>query len=290
MLRTTYSCPLPALARKQPNTANMTALLPYTPVAGTAAAGTAAVVATTGSTLFSPRGGAFPSHNTNTNKPVPPAPVGKKVGDLWYSLPSPIRFFFSGNLGTVCFYFLERGIREWMETALLQPPSQIDSISFFSAYVLHIVVQHAFHALLVYGLESVNTTQKYLQTLYGTYQAYITSAIGSTLLNTFLLKLGVNRTVAFMATLWIFACINYLWISYVVRKAVEQGGNANLSSRTTTAPTRTSKKAKAAAAAAKSPARTPRRRLLQQMRGGHLLDPVAGWLSETMPVSSFAAP
>jgi FlaA1/EpsC-like NDP-sugar epimerase len=165
-----------------------------------------------------------------------------------------------------------------------QPPvSHIDTISFFSAYVLHIIVQHAFHALLVYGLESVNTAQKYWQTLRGTYQAYITSAVGSTLLNTFLLKLGVNRTVAFMATLWIFACINYLWIGYVVRRAVEKGESVNPSNTSTaTSSRRGSQKVKETGEQA-------RRRFLQ-MRGGHVWDPVAGWFSEAMPVSSFASP
>lgn len=144
------------------------------------------------------------------------------IGALWYKIPHPARYFVSGNFGNVCLYFLERAVRISLESNLEHPPKHLDSISYFTAYLMHIILQHAAHALLVYGLDSVSTRQKYWSTLFGTYQAYFVSAFGSTFVNSYLIQIGVNREVAFVTTLWFFACLNYLWIGYVVKKAKEK--------------------------------------------------------------------
>lgn len=142
----------------------------------------------------------------------------------WFSLPQVFRYFVSGNLANVALFFLERGVRYSMEGLLKNPVPNADSISYFSAYVLHIVVQHGLHAILVYGYASINTRSKYLTTLFGTYQALCVSAVGSTMLNSHLINIGWDRNVSFVVTLIVFSCLNYLWISYVVKQANKSTG------------------------------------------------------------------
>ena len=164
---------------------------------------------------------ASPSPSPSPSTPQSKQSVWITIATLWYKISHPLRYFVSGNIGNVCLYFLERAVRLTLEASLENPPKHVDSISYFTAYLMHILLMHALNAVLVYGLESVNTRQKYFSTLFGTYQAYFLSAFGSTFVNSYLIQLGVNREISFITTLWIFACINYLWIGYVVKKANE---------------------------------------------------------------------
>lgn len=140
-----------------------------------------------------------------------------KVGILWYTLPEPLRFFVSGSLATAALFLLEKVMRGLLaQTSLHRSSSKhIGTISYFLAYLLHIAVQHALHALLVYGLQSINTRQKYASTLLGTYQALLVSCCGSTILNTYLVNIGLDRDVAFASTLVVFSGVNYLWIQSI---------------------------------------------------------------------------
>lgn len=167
------------------------------------------------------------STTTATNKAVQTrVPNPSKDSDVWmmlrkrwFSLPQVFRYFVSGNVANVALFFLERGVRYSIKALFVDPLPNGDSISYFLAYLLHIVVQHGLHALLVYGYDSINTRSKYLTTLLGTYQALFVSAIGSTILNTYLIQLGCDRDLSFVITLLVFSCLNYLWISYVVKQA-----------------------------------------------------------------------
>jgi hypothetical protein len=154
---------------------------------------------------------------------------GNALSRWWFGhIPQIIRFFVSGNLGTLCFYACERFMYRVVfhsdnvislfpdYEALLH--SYKDSASFLLGYLLHIVAQHYLHALLVYGHDSINTSRKYWTTLFGMYQALMFAAFGSTFLNAALLPF-MHRTAAFVATLCIFACINYVWIGRIVSKA-----------------------------------------------------------------------
>jgi hypothetical protein len=47
----------------------------------------------------------------------------------------------------------------------------MDSVSFFFAYVLQVIPQHWLHAYLVYGMDTIDTRQKYFTTLLGCYSA-----------------------------------------------------------------------------------------------------------------------
>lgn len=185
-----------------------------------------------------PRGGSYRLRDADSSANIKKKKLSKTktqtdqsiwnaIGTAWYKIPHAMRYFVSGNIGNLCLYFLERAVRTTLQTTLENPPKHLDSISYFAAYLLHIVLQHASHALLVYGLSSVNTREKYRSTLVGTYQAYIFSAFGSTFVNSYLMQtMGVNRDIAFVTTLWIFACMNYFYIGYVVNKANQQDADA----------------------------------------------------------------
>lgn len=151
---------------------------------------------------------------------------GRGYVHAFYQIPQPGRYFISGNLGNIIFYLTER-VCSWLLLLSLvgashdspPPPSWADSFTFFAAYLLHVPAQHYLHALLVYGMHTINTTPKYWTTLTGTYSAFMVSAVGSTVLNTTLLKIGLSRPIAFMATIWIFSIVNYLVIGWVVRQS-----------------------------------------------------------------------
>lgn len=180
-----------------------------------------------------PRGGGVGSSLRLRGPPEPiksPNPW-RAIGALWYKIPQVIRFSASGSLATVCLYFLDEFVRWSMQTHTDIVPHQLDTMSYFLAYLLHIAAQHALHAFLVYGLETVNTRQKYFNTLIGTYQALAVSAIGSTILNSALIGMGAERNLAFVATLAIFSVLNYFWIGYVVKKSSEKAAQKERQSK-----------------------------------------------------------
>jgi hypothetical protein len=91
----------------------------------------------------------------------------------FYKLHDSIRFFISGNLGNLAFFFVER-----MLYGLLKRRSHVlplwfedyqDELSFFVAYLLQVISQHWLNAFLVYGMETISTREKYFRTLMGCY-------------------------------------------------------------------------------------------------------------------------
>jgi hypothetical protein len=144
------------------------------------------------------------------------------ISNKWFVIPKPVRFFVSGNLGNVCFFYCERAVSAGLDSVADLPEfveTYKGSVSFFLGYVVHIVFQHFLHASLVYGLSTINTPAKYLTTLFGTYGTYVTSAVLSTALNGVFIKMGMDKTVAFVSTLYFFAIINYLVIGWIVKKS-----------------------------------------------------------------------
>lgn len=151
----------------------------------------------------------------NQPSPLPLAPKrNSMISRVWFSLPQPVRYFVSGNFGNLLFFACDKVIGEHIND---DTPHK-DTISFFAAYMTHIAGQHLLHAFLVYGLESINTRKKYISTLRGMYAALMTAAVGSTILNGALLHWGLPKTQAFVTTLVIFACINYVWIGKIVER------------------------------------------------------------------------
>jgi hypothetical protein len=146
----------------------------------------------------------------------------------WFRIPSPIRFVLSGSVGTLCLFVLEFILAQYLVTyerlpVLLHP--QRDVLTFFLGYVLHIVVQHYSHAVLVYGLDTINTRQKYFATLLQMYATLMTSGVLSTLCNALLLQYTPlnNKQVVMTTTIVIFAVINFLVIDYLMARNNSSG-------------------------------------------------------------------
>jgi hypothetical protein len=162
-------------------------------------------------------------------KVPPPPPVQTSliasIYGQWFRLSSLVRFFVSGNLGNICFFFIERFLYQFISTLDRIPEaveSHKDTISFFAGYLLQIVSQHFLHALLVYGMHTINTRQKYFKTLVCQFYAYGIALFGSTFLNLFLIQSGLDKTMAFFSTMIIFATINYYLIGFLTRRALEK--------------------------------------------------------------------
>jgi hypothetical protein len=143
-----------------------------------------------------------------------------RVAVRWYRLPQVSRYFVSGNLGNVCFFLLEKAIHQALhDQADMVPdwmPVSRHTLSFVVAYMAQVVPQHFLHALLVYGLRTIDTPAKYGRTLAGTYSAFAVSMVGSTALNSVLIRF-FSKDAAFMSTIVVFAIINYFAISWIVR-------------------------------------------------------------------------
>lgn len=194
------------------------------------------------------RGGAVVStrHKKKTNSTPPPTSSSTTLASsnnhnphawlqTFFLIPAPLRYFISGSCANVVLYFTERCLYhalfhfhfskrmipdDWTEFML---PSWVNSATFFSAYMLQVPVQHYLHALLVYGLESINTPAKYSRTLGGMFSTLAVSAVGSTMLNAVLLNSGkLNKNAAFLVTLFSFSLVNYFVIGWIVRLSNHQ--------------------------------------------------------------------
>mmetsp|Transcript_32789 Transcript_32789/g.48566 ORF Transcript_32789/g.48566 Transcript_32789/m.48566 type:complete len:312 (-) Transcript_32789:505-1440(-) len=164
------------------------------------------------------------SNNNNSST----AGFSNRLISDFYKVHEGIRFFISGNVGNVVFFFLERSLYMSLLSISWLPDvvkDYRDGISFFLAYFLQIAVQHLLHAILVYGIDSISTRDKYIATLIACYSTYMVSLFGSTFLNTFLIKRGINRTVSFCTTMFSFACINYFVLKYINEKADAANNN-----------------------------------------------------------------
>ena len=149
----------------------------------------------------------------------------------WFQISSLVRFCVSGNLGNLCFYLIERLVY-YQLCQIKSLPSWVeeykDSVSFAIGYLLQIITQHLLHAFLVYGLDTINTREKYMKTLLGQAYVYSFALVGSTVLNLFLLRTGLEKTKAFFATMVLFAIINYFLIEWVVKRVTTSSSAKNV--------------------------------------------------------------
>mmetsp|Transcript_19246 Transcript_19246/g.44570 ORF Transcript_19246/g.44570 Transcript_19246/m.44570 type:complete len:308 (+) Transcript_19246:42-965(+) len=186
----------------------------------------------------------------------------------WLLLPQIFRFFVAGNLGNLGFFYLEKIIFRCLSHLLIAYTEVCsfvldtiarhqDGLAFFSAYVVQIVTTHLLYALLVYGLETIDTYEKYSKTLRGQFQVYGFGLFGATALNSALIGRGMHKTKAFWATTAAFAAINYVLVSRVVKNVVESSESSSSSEASSHAE---SSGPDAAAAATRSRARRPPRR------------------------------
>jgi hypothetical protein len=132
----------------------------------------------------------------------------------WYhaTVPALVRYIISGNLGLLG---LEAALR-----IHLPIPAPLASASFLLAYVLHIPLQHYLHAALVYGMETIDTAQKYRQTLLGLYSTLVVSGVGTAALHSYLQSWTalqhISKSTQLLWTLYAFALLNYLALTYLV--------------------------------------------------------------------------
>ena len=58
---------------------------------------------------------------------------------------------------------------------------------------------------------------------------------GSTALNTTLIKWGLNRSIAFIVTLWTFACVNFFILNYINNKVAKAAADNDVELKAVTA-------------------------------------------------------
>jgi hypothetical protein len=153
---------------------------------------------------------------------------------LWFSsVPEPIRFVTAANLGNIAFFKIDQALYNLVILPLSKDMPKFfqrnrETVSFFFAYLIQVGLQHFLNAALVYGIDTIATTEKYLQTLAVTYSSYSFSLIGSTIGNAILIKQGVPKNVAFWGTILGFGVINFFLLKYLMTKSnanVEVGKN-----------------------------------------------------------------
>lgn len=106
-----------------------------------------------------------------------------------------------------------------------------ETISFFISYMGQIIIQHLLHAFLVFGRDSISTTDKYVKTLMASYQTYFGVVLGSTVMNYCLLNIfGVPKDIAFVLTLGGFGLIAY----FILERMMGSSGSTSTEDDRTT--------------------------------------------------------
>lgn len=115
-------------------------------------------------------------HKLNSNTSIS---NNQSLNMIWFNqIPEAGRFLTSTGLGNIIFYLIDQTIYNHI---LIQYSTKFpkiiqrnkESASFFVSYFLQIVFQHYLNALFVYGLETVDSKEKYLKTLLLTYSTWV---------------------------------------------------------------------------------------------------------------------
>ena len=146
---------------------------------------------------------------------------------LWFSsVPEPIRFMTAGSIGTLFFFTIDQILYHFILPPLfntkLTASAYKDSISFCVAYIIATGFRHYLNAVLVYGLSTISTREKYIKTLFLTYSSYLFSMMGSTIVNAVLLQRGMSEVVSFWVTILGFGVVDFFLLHYLVG---EHGNN-----------------------------------------------------------------
>lgn len=146
----------------------------------------------------------------------------------YWSENSAVRFAASGFIGNAIFFGLDLAFLPIIKGASQKQcfvkvsktiATNAESISFFAAYLVDIFVQHALNALLVFGLDTIATRQMYLSSLAAAYTAYFGTLCGSTVLQAYLLRLGVSKSIAFWSTIALGSVVNYLVLTALAARS-----------------------------------------------------------------------
>jgi putative Mn2+ efflux pump MntP len=148
---------------------------------------------------------------------------------LWFdNVPEPIRFMTAAGLGNIAFFNIDRAFYQSIVVPLAKDTHRLfqknkETISFFFSYLIQVGFQHFLNAALVYGLDTISTAEKYIDTLILTYSSYSLSLIGSTIGNGILIGQGVPKHVAFWSTILSFGMVNFFLLRFLMGGFVERG-------------------------------------------------------------------
>ncbi len=146
----------------------------------------------------------------------------------YWSENAAVRFAASGFIGNAIFFGLDIAFLPIIKGASQKQcfikasktiADNAESISFFAAYLVDIIVQHFLNALLVFGLDTIATRQLYLSSLAAAYTAYFGTLCGSTVLQAYLLRLGVGKSIAFWSTIALGSVVNYLVLTALAARS-----------------------------------------------------------------------
>lgn len=149
---------------------------------------------------------------------------------LWLDkVPEPIRFMTAAGLGNILFFNIDRAFYQSIVVPLTKDTHKLfqknkETISFFFSYLIQVGFQHFLNALLVYGLDTISTLEKYVDTLILSYSSYSLSLIGSTMGNAILISRGVSKNVAFWSTIVTFGMVNFFLLRFLIGGFAHSGG------------------------------------------------------------------
>jgi hypothetical protein len=99
----------------------------------------------------------------------------QSLNGIWFNqIPEAGRFITATGLGNLLFYAIDQTIYKHILIRFSSDFPKIiqrnkESVSFFVSYFLQIIFQHYLNALFVYGLDTVDSKEKYFKTLLLTY-------------------------------------------------------------------------------------------------------------------------
>ncbi|GFH59791.1 hypothetical protein CTEN210_16267 [Chaetoceros tenuissimus] len=144
-------------------------------------------------------------------------------------IPEPIRFMIAGLFGNVGFFAIDSTIYNTILLPLASRPKASsvlkrnkETISFFISYLIQVVMQHFLNAIIVYGADTIDTWDKYKETLLLTYSSYSVSLVGSTIGNAVLIQNGIDRNIAFWGTIIGFGFVNFFLLKYLIQGRTEE--------------------------------------------------------------------
>jgi hypothetical protein len=151
-----------------------------------------------------------------------PLAISTACSEIWFrSVPEPLRFMTSASLGNIAFFGIDQVLYKSVIVPLTKDAPKFyqknkESISFFFAYLIQVGFQHLLNAIFVYGIDTISTAEKYLDTLVLTYSTYSIALVGSTVGNALLMRQGIPKNVAFWSTIFGFGILNFFLLKYLI--------------------------------------------------------------------------
>jgi len=97
------------------------------------------------------------------------------LNSVWFKSPGILRFGTAASLGNLVFFAMDSSLNDMAASISNKLPIVLleskEALCFALAYLAQIVLQHFLNALLVYGLETIATKERYISTLASSYSA-----------------------------------------------------------------------------------------------------------------------